>query len=151
MIDLKYYEVTGVYADGHRTSELTERLAPDAPVARSIEVIAGKVVKYLLTARGSDAFNPGYGGIAFQSTHINERYMPQFTLEINKDVENCEYDLKNIDRRDNVEGERLFKIYVRDIRYSPRTDPGRVDVYLEIVTTYDNRAVVCIHPGRTDE
>lgn len=42
----------------------------------------------------------------------------------------------------------LLRINVLDIRYNARLSPDRVDVYLEILTTKNNRAVVALTTDR---
>ena len=52
MLDLRLYSPTGNYADRNNVSEYMQLVRPDDPSALDIEVIAGKVVKFLLTSRG---------------------------------------------------------------------------------------------------
>jgi len=145
MEDLRLYNPTGIYADKeYGGGEQMELVNPEDPKAISREVIAGKVVKYLLTARGSDAFNPDYGGVALHHVQISPAYIPQLTFEVHTDVENCTAFIKNAEKNYSVDGERLSHIIVRDIRYNARLTPWRVDVYLEVFTTYGNRAQVVI-------
>ena len=54
MLDLRLYSPTGNYADRNNVSEYMQLVRPDDPSALDIEVIAGKVVKFLLTSRGSE-------------------------------------------------------------------------------------------------
>lgn len=149
MIDIKLYETTGEYVDKKRTSETTVRLLPSDKTARGIEVIAGKVVKYLKTLKGTDAFNPSYGGRALQATQLAESYKSQFVLELTDDVNSCERWIKDADMADGVPGERLSTLYLRDIVFDRLKDYREIDVYIEIVTSLGKRAVVCV-TGRTD-
>jgi len=143
--DLRLYNPTGIYAEKDLGGGEQMRLVmPEDPTATSIEVIAGKVVKFLLTARGSDAFNPTYGGVSLHHVQISQAYIPQLTFEVHSDVEACTAFIKDMEKNYAVRGERLSHINVRDIRYDPRLTPYRIDVYLEIVTTLGKRAVVAI-------
>ena len=145
MQDLRLYNPTGIYAAReYGGSEQMKLVNPEDPTAVSIEVIAGKVVKFLLTARGSDAFNPEYGGVSMHHEQISQAYIPQLTFEIHNDVEACTRFIKNAEKNYSVGGERLSHIVVRDVRYDARLTPYRVDVYLEVFTTYGKSAVVAI-------
>lgn len=141
MLDLRLYSPTGNYADRNRLSEYMQLVKPDDPSALDIEVIAGKVVKFMLTSRGSDAFVPEYGGVSMHHAQICKTFIPQLTLEVHDDVRRCTEFIKNTDSHDQ---ERLLRINVLDIRYNAILSPDRVDVYLEILTTKNNRAVVAI-------
>ena len=141
MLDLRLYSPTGNYADRNNVSEYMQLVRPDDPSALDIEVIAGKVVKFMLTSRGSDAFSPDYGGVSMHHTQISQAFIPQLTLEVHDDVRRCTEFIKNTDGN---EQERLLRINVLDIRYNALLSPDRVDVYLEILTTKNNRAVVAI-------
>lgn len=145
MLDLRLYNPTGNYADQTNSSEYMQLVRPEDPSASGIEVIAGKVVKYLLTDRGSDAFDPGYGGVSMHHTQISQALIPQLTLEVHDDVRRCTEFIKRTDGNDQ---ERLLRINVLDIRYNARLSPDRVDVYLEILTTKNNRAVVALTTDR---
>ena len=139
MLDLRLYNPTGNYTDQTNSSEYMQLVRPEDPSASGIEVIAGKVVKYLLTGRGSDAFDPGYGGVSMHHTQISQAFIPQLTLR------RCTGFIKKTDGNDQ---ERLLRINVLDIRYNARLSPDRVDVYLEILTTKNNRAVVALTTDR---
>ena len=145
MLDLRLYNPTGNYTDQTNSSEYMQLVRPEDPSASGIEVIAGKVVKYLLTGRGSDAFDPGYGGVSLPHTQISPAFIPQLTLEVHDDVRRCTEFIKKTDGNDQ---ERLLRINVLDIRYNARLSPDRVDVYLEILTTKNNRAVVALTTDR---
>ena len=142
MLDLRLYNPTGNYTDQTNSSEYMQLVRPEDPSASGIEVIAGKVVKYLLTGRGSDAFD---GGVSMHHTQISQAFIPQLTLEVHDDVRRCTEFIKKTDGNDQ---ERLLRINVLDIRYNARLSPDRVDVYLEILTTKNNRAVVALTTDR---
>lgn len=78
-------------------------------------------------------------------TQISQAFIPQLTLEVHDDVRRCTEFIKKIDGNDQ---ERLLRINVLDIRYNARLSPDRVDVYLEILTTKNNRAVVALTTDR---
>ena len=150
MLDIRFYKDTGRYLDIYGTDEYMQEDLPDAPSATSIEVIAGKVVKYLLTEKGSDAFDPMYGGRALHYRQISTQFIPQLTFELYADVEACISFIKKAEENANVTGERLANVIVKDVRYDPVRYPNRLDVYIEIITTLGKRAVVVIN-NKTDE
>lgn len=146
MLDMRLYNPTGVYDGVERISERMERVIPDDASASGIEVIAGKVVKFLLTEKGSDAFTPEYGGTSMHWQQIASASLPQFKREVFQDIQNCEKFLKSSDNAYGVNGEKLLAINLLKVVYDPRVSPNRVDVYIEIVTTRGKRAVVAITP-----
>lgn len=146
MLDMRLYRPSGIYEDVQKVSEEMDRVVPDDPTAEGMEVIAGKVVKFLLTEKGSDAFNPEYGGTSMHWLQIAPQSLPQFKREVFQDVENCKKFLYSADLDYGVDGERLSNINILRIAYDPVRTPNRVDVYLEIITSLGKRAVVAITP-----
>ena len=144
MLDMRLYKPSDNFEDAQKYIEEMDRVIPDDPTARSIEVIAGKVVKYLLTEKGSDAFDFNYGGTSMHYRQIAPEFLPQFRREVAIDVENCERYIKDKEVSNGVEGERLHSIKLLKVVYEPRLTPTRVDVYLEIFTTYGKHACVAI-------
>lgn len=146
MLDMRLYRPSGIYEDVQKVSEEMDRVVPDDPTASGMEVIAGKVVKFLLTEKGSDAFNPDYGGTSMHWLQIAPQSLPQFKREVFQDVQNCIKFLKVADLEYNVDSDRLETINILRVAYDPIRTPNRVDVYLEIITTQGKRAVVAITP-----
>jgi hypothetical protein len=144
MIDIRLYKPSGEYYDTNNSSEGMDRVVPDDAIARSIEVIAGKVVKFMLTEKGSDAFDGEYGGTSMHYQQMSQMFLPQFKREVHTDVENCEKYIKKSEIANNVSGEKLLTINVLKISYDPVRTPTRVDVFLEINTTLGKRACVAI-------
>ncbi len=146
MADMRLYCATGIYDGVEKTSEQMDRVVADDPVTTGIEVIAGKVVKFLLTEKGSDAFNPLYGGTSMHYKQISPTFLPQYKLEVFRDVENCRKFLMEADLEYEVDGEKLQTLNLLKVVYDPLRSPDRVDVYIEIITTLGKRAVVAITP-----
>ncbi len=144
MLDIRLYKPSGLYVDEKDFVELMERVVPADATAKSIEVIAGKVVKYMLTEKGSDAFNQDYGSTSMHYRHMSEMFFPQFKREVAIDVNNCMNYIKKTEFEGGVEGEKLYKINILKIVYNRKYTPDRVDVYLEVLTTYGKRACVAI-------
>ncbi len=144
MLDMRLYKPSGEFVDSRADSESMNRVLPEDPSAKSIEVIAGKVVKFMLTEKGSDAFNPEYGGTSMHYLQISPQFLPQLRREVFADVEACTRFVKKAEVSGGVSGERLEKISVLKVQYEPRLTPNRFDVFLEVFTTAGNRAVVAL-------
>ena len=147
MLDMRLYKPSGEFTDIRRDSENMSRVLPDDPSASDIEVIAGKVVKFLLTEKGSDAFNPDYGGTSLHYLQISPAFLPQLRREVFADVDACLRFIQKAELAGEVSGERLERINIIKVHYDPKLSPNRLDVYLEIFTTRGNRAVVALKGG----
>ena len=146
MIDLRFYKsVDNITKTTEVFNERMELSVSSEPVAHSIEILAGKVVKYLLTAKGSDAFDPNYGGISLHHTQMSEDYLPKFRLEVLEDLANCADYIRSTSEKQlddyDTESDRLYTINLIDIKYVVFT---RVDVYIEIISTNGKHHVVTI-------
>lgn len=146
-MDLRLYSNTGTYDSYPDISEYTNRSKSDSNSATGIEVIANKVVKFLLTYKGTDALDPDYGGVALHYGQISEAFMPRFSMEMQNDVYRCRDFIRKTELALPSTAEKMQNILLQDIKYNPRISPDRVDVYIEIVTTLNNRALVAL-PNR---
>ena len=143
-MDVRLYNNTGTFEDAYDISELTSKAFADDKNATNIEVIANKVVKYLLTSKGSDALDSEYGGVALHYGQISESFMPRFTLEMQNDVRRCKEFIRRSEMSLSADMEKMSNIILRDIRYNFKTTPDRVDVYIEIITNKNNTAIVAV-------
>lgn len=143
-MDVRLYNNTGTFEDVYDISELTAKAHADDKNATPIEVIANKVVKFLLTSKGSDAFDSDYGGVALHYGQISESFMPRFTLEMQNDVRRCKEFIRITETALDVSREKLSNIILRDIKYNFKNTPDRVDVYIEIITNKNNTAIVAV-------
>lgn len=142
-MDLSLYDLTGAYEKlDSSVSEKTICVPSDAPVSKGIEVIAGKVVKFLLTNKGSDAFDVNYGGTALHRTHISDVLIPQITLELHDDIRNCIQYLKEGEESLPYTSERLANITVIGVDYNSKVSPDRLNVHILIETTDNNKAAI---------
>lgn len=140
-MDLRLYKATGVL-DTYSLDEITEgSLSGDTSTA-GLEIITGKVVKYLLTYLGSDAFNPEYGGISMHHTQISEQYIPQLRIEVLDDLERCLKFIQDTEKSLDRSSDRLAKLRLLSITYNRQLSPCRYDVRIEITTTNGNSTVV---------
>lgn len=143
-MDIRLYSRTGVYVDYPDISELTKRETADSTTAQGIEVIANKVVKFLLTQKGSDALDPDYGGVALHYGQISESFIPRLTMELQNDIYRCRSFIKETEKFLPDSVEKLKNLVLVKVKYNPRISPDRVDVYIEIITNKENRALVAI-------
>lgn len=125
--------------------ELMEEARAVAEPANGIEILGGKVVKFLLTEKGSDAFEPEYGGTALHHTQISQSFIPKLRLELLEDLDRCAQFIKRSDLNIPLysDAERLYALNLKDVQYNRQT-PNRLDVYLEIISTTGKREVVTI-------
>lgn len=147
MLDMRLYSAIDVYDDDTKTSGYTELVTPEDDSATSIEVVANKVVKFLLTSYGSDPFDPDYGGVAFTHMQISKAYLPKLKLELLDDIERCATYINKGEAAqdaDDDSNETLYQITLQDLSYDPYTNPTRVDAYVEITTNSNKKAVVSI-------
>lgn len=145
MTDVRLYNGSGntTVRESSTSEHMTRSIAGD-PVAYGLEVLGNKVVKFLLTYKGTDAFNPEYGGVALHYGQISESFIPRLTLEMQNDLSRCKEFIQRTELSMANTEERLSNIVLKEIRYAPAVDPGRVDVSIEIVTNKKNRAVVSL-------
>ena len=115
----------------------------DAETTRErLRIICNKVLKYLMTARGSDAFDASYGGTALHGRNVSEVLIPEIRMNLPPDIEDCTTYLKNAEtEKVNSLMERLDRIVLVSLDYD-RSAPTELRVRLHIYTTYGNSAVI---------
>ena len=137
----RYNDKLEKYAYKNSTSEkYKESPLTDAPV-NTLEVIGGKVVKFMLTAKGSDAFAPEYGANLTLYNFINKSLAARIKFDISRDIFRCAEYIKGTEKSLPINSEKLLAIIFLEFRYSMdiRT---RFDVYLEIRTTKKHIALL---------
>ena len=148
MLDTRLYSATNrIVRNNEVHYEEMDLVTADSAPATSIEILANKVVKFMLTARGSDAFEPNYGGVSMHRGQICDAYLPKLRLEVLDDISRCQTYINQSEAQlaaNDTESERLYTIVLRDIKYDPLVTPTRVDVYIEIISTTGKREVVAI-------
>lgn len=144
-MDLTLYNVSdAVRLNNQVVSRYTVNSAPDDPTTTErLRVICNKVLKYLLTYRGSDAYDASYGSLAIHRKHISPALLPEIRMELLEDIADCTRYLQTAEaeKLDDSE-ERLSSITLVSMNYDRQADPTRLDIYLLIQTTYGNRAVI---------
>lgn len=145
-LDLRLYRRTGQY-ETRDNAERTDPVAADAPVATGLESLAGKVVKYLLTPKGSDAFEPDYGGTALHDAQTAESYLPALRLDVQSDISRCADYIRRAEQGLPTGSERLARLILAGVEYDAEARPANVAVRVEIVTTAGRRALVALAAG----
>ncbi len=116
----------------------------DAETTRErLRIICSKVLKYLMTAKGSDAFDASYGGNALHARNVSELMLPQIRLSLLNDIADCTEYIKESERNKvRSTMECLDKITLVSLDYDKKKDPTALRVRLHITTTYGNSAVI---------
>lgn len=87
-MDLPLYKISKETRSGLTTDDMVPSGVHEK-AATGIEVIAGKVIKYLLTIKGSDVFAPGYGSTLLEYTQITRHNLPRLHMELLTEIRNC--------------------------------------------------------------
>lgn len=116
----------------------------DADTTRErLRIICNKVLKYLMTAKGSDAFDASYGGTALQTRNIGEAMLPEIRIRLLQDIADCTVYIKEAEQaKTRSVMERLDKIELVSLDYDRKNNPTGLRVRLHISTTYGNSAVI---------
>lgn len=144
-MDMALFNLTGVTTiQDAMVQEYTEPANIDSATAtQALQVICGKVLKYLLTNRGTDAFDPKYGGRALHRTHISETLLTEIRLELLEDIRDClDYIKSGEEVYTDYDQEKLLSITLVGLNYNRELSPDRIEVHLLIKTTLGNNAVV---------
>lgn len=138
--DLKLYTPTGKYSGAAEHTDCAECWRPKST---RLEVLAGKVLKFMFTYRGSDAFNSEYGGISMHHHNISRSYLPKLMMEISDDIERCTRFIIENEKSLPASLPRLSHINLLDVQYSDTTR-DKLTVKIEIITNTNESAVVAL-------
>ena len=130
-MDLKLYTQTtqvnaSIGANDDAKIYSTEASAMAEPAADGLEVLANKVVKYMLTGKGSDAFNPDYGSTSMHHRQIERSYIPMLRLEIMEDLRRCLAFIKATE--DNDSAVRIGDIQLLSVELDQESGLTRVRI-----------------------
>ena len=149
-VDLKLYYNTYKYSDSFLYLdrgiewEVSEEMASapvDGKVAGYLNTLANKVVKFLLTSKGSDTINSEYGGNVSSSTWIHEGYRGRYEQELSQDIQRCISFIKSTETP-GPDNERLRAVILDKLEYLPKHRPLDVHIFLRILTTKNNVALL---------
>lgn len=146
-MDIRLYTASGnVVKTLTQFNEQMNSVKADSIPANGIEILAGKVVKFFLTEKGSDALEPDYGGISMHHVQLSSAYLPKLRLEILDDISRCIDYIRagEITLPDTDVSERIYSITLKKIVYQPTVTPGRLDVYLDIMSVAGKHEVVAV-------
>lgn len=144
-MDMAFFQLDGrVVIKDELANAYTEHSSVDAKAATNeLEIICGKVLKYLLTARGTDAFDPTYGGRALHRTHISSTLLPEIRMELLEDIRDCVAYLKaGEDKAKAYNDERLYSITLVSLEYDRNVSPDTLHAHLLIRSNKGNTAVI---------
>lgn len=128
-------------------NEIARRMVAHAKVDADttherLRIICNKVLKYLMTARGTDAFDASYGGTALHGRNVSRELLPEIRRNLLQDIADCTAYLKSAEsEKVNSLVECLDRIVLVSLEYD-RTVPTELLVRLHIYTTYGNSAVI---------
>lgn len=113
-------------------------------MAEGLEVLANKVVKFLLTIQGSDAVDPDYGCTLSGYTLISTRDLPVVQLQLVEDLERCAGYIKAAEYSGLDNDTRLSAIELVKLVYDKNSARDVLHVYIRIKTKSSKEAVLQI-------
>jgi len=132
MRDLRLYKSTGNYIRPS-SEKMKEGTLADSGAGTALEIIANKVIKYLMTVRGTDPLDKEYGTRLLTYRHMSDSYLPKVRMEVEEDIASC---IAFIKAHESVSAEdSLADIMLIDVEYDYVVDPLTLHVYIEIITT----------------
>ena len=147
-MDIRLYTLTGEWENREAgQGQYTTGASLDAPVASRLETLAGKVVKYLCTGIGSDAFDSAYGSRAIPSRPVSKSGMALYRSLLVDDIRRCTDYLRSNEESVPTGVERLEQVRLLDLKYAPGGDSTRVDIYLDIMSDQGRHALVVFSGG----
>jgi phage baseplate assembly protein W len=106
--------------------------SPQGPVVNGLEVVANKVVKYLLTIKGSDMVDPTYGCTLMEYTQITKNHLPRLQLELLSAIKNCKAFIQANEQKDSAGDYRLRNIELIKLEYGRAPLKDTVHIHLRI-------------------
>jgi phage baseplate assembly protein W len=143
MSDIRIYTLTGVYEGTTKDSEYMVPTPLSDTVTTPLETICGKVVKFLLTSKGSHAMNQEYGSYLTTYTQISESFLPRLHIELLDDISRCASYIKQAEKALQSDYEKLARITLKSLDYKRHTR-DRIDIHIEVVTTKRNSALLTV-------
>jgi hypothetical protein len=143
MSDIRIYTLTGIYEG---TIKRTEYMVPTPlsdTVTNPLETICGKVVKFLLTSKGSHIMNPDYGSYLTTYTQISKAFLPRLQIELLDDIARCVSYIKQAEKSLPSDYEKLSRVTLKRLDYHEHTR-DRIDIHIEVVTTKRNSALLTV-------
>lgn len=147
-MDLRLYNIdnsTMVSLD----SDILESSSTQQDKSNGIEVLANKVVKFLLTIQGSDITDPDYGCTLPGYTLISDLEVPRLQLQLVADIERCARYIKTTEYAgsDADMDIRLASIELIKLSYDKSIARDTLQVYIRITAKSAEEAVLQIPVG----
>lgn len=109
--------------------------------AEGVDILANKVVKFMMTSIGTDALDPAYGAYMPTYTQLSRRYLPRFEMEVQQDIGRCENYIKQAEEADYTDA-FLSSITLLSVSFPSTTSTEVVDVEIEILATDGSGALL---------
>lgn len=143
-MDIRIFSNTSIYSKTDPLTELMVSAPLESAAATRLETIAGKVVRFLLTSRGSDALEPSYGSYLPTYTQIAEASLPRMQMDLLNDLRRCQAYICAAEKTLPAGEEKLRTVSLQKLQYAPGGDRGRIDIFVEITTTADNSSLLSV-------
>lgn len=143
-MDLKLFN-SGSTVDFGVNNLVLNKLESDyitSPTTSRLEDIANKVVKFLLTEYGSNAFDTTYGSNWIKLVQISQDYIPQYIMTISSDIESCVSYIKNNELSLSTSIEKLYTVKFNGLEFSTAELSSNTEILISITiyTTFGNKA-----------
>lgn len=139
-LDLKLY----TYDSNVKYNQIDTALLSEGYVTQSavsgLEKIVGKVVKFLLTEKGSDLFDPDYGSVWIGSTQVAGSQLSRLRITIDSDIRSCITYLVAQEKDLPATQERLRSVEFLGFWKETSTGVEKVLMSIRVRTTLNNIA-----------
>jgi hypothetical protein len=142
-VDLRLYEIDNSTRVSLESDAMQVVPAGDAK-AEGLEVLANKVVKFLLTIAGSDLSDPEYGCALPGYTSISSQELPTVQLQLIEDIERCARFIKTTEYAGGDEDIRLSSLELIKLVYDKDFARDTLHVYIRITARSLKQAVLQI-------
>lgn len=114
------------------------------PAVSGLELIVGKVVKFLLTELGSDLFDPAYGSTWVGMAQVSGSYLPRLRVTINSDLQRCVAYITEQEKSLPPSTERLQSVTFEGFKKDSSTGVEVILLSIRVRTTQNNIAIFSI-------
>ena len=129
------------------SSDTLQQSSIELPTATELEVLANKVVKFLLTVQGSDVLDPEYGCGLLEYTQITRNDLPRLQLEIINALERCAVYIKAGEVTGQTDAHLLHSLELTQLEYSREAPRDSVHIYLRITAKTGQEALIDVPVG----
>lgn len=148
MSDIRLFNKTGNYEGviiGEPEAEKMSSSMLSQSAATGLEVLANKVTKYMLTAKGTFSLFPEYGSRLTMYGQIRRQAIPRIHLELTEDVRACaRYIQDHEDEGMPTTAKKLAYLKLERLHYDPVLTPFRLDVFIRVTSADGESALLDI-------